>query len=149
MTRNFLSAGLLALAALASRPALASQVVVHSSAPYWQVGDRDPKLSGLCSSGRFNQVQNGLYIAEFVGGTGSGVLGIAKGKNSLNLRDPGHVALPSEDYFFLGDGTSDCSVFVGGRRTKPPPPPATPLGGKTVPGPVAPSVAAPAQPTKP
>jgi hypothetical protein len=113
--------------------AAATQIVMRSTHSYWNVGERDTNLSMLCSIGRFNQREDNLYVAQFEGrGTkgedtgGKAVLGIAKG-NGANLYDPTRAAKPKEDYFFLGDGTSDCTVFVGGRPKKKPAPPTVPV----------------------
>jgi len=96
-------------------PAHAQQVVISSTAPYWKVGAADQTLSRACSLGRFGLADPQRYVARFTGAEGSGVLGIAKG-TGLNLRDPDHHARPEEDYFFYGHGTSNCAVFVGGRK---------------------------------
>ena len=77
----------------------------------------DPDLGRLCATGNFNEVQMNRFVARFNGKKGAGVLGIAKG-TGLNLRDPGHKALKSEDYFFYQDGSSSCAVYVGGRTKK-------------------------------
>lgn len=109
---------LLALAALAP-PAGATEVLINSKAPYWEVGPRDPALSRACSVGRFNQRKIGLYTIQLHAKSGgAAVLGVAKG-SGLNLVDPDHHASGAEDYIFHNDGTSSCEVFVGGR--KPPP----------------------------
>jgi hypothetical protein len=122
------------LAVLAAAPAEATQVIIRSHAPYWEVGVRDPVLSQLCSTGRFNEMEISRYVIQFNGQDGSGSLGIAKG-TGLNLRDIDHRAVTKEDYFFFRDGTSDCSVFVGGRKPKPktPPQPGTKPGQKPIP----------------
>jgi hypothetical protein len=106
--------------ALGVPQAEADQVVLRSKAPYWEVGVNDPVLSQMCATGQFNEKNVNAYVARFTGNEGAAVLGIAKG-NGLNLSDPKHAAKATEDYFFLGDGSSSCSVFVGGR--KPPPKP--------------------------
>lgn len=116
---RFALPALLAAATLSVAPAFATQLVLQSRQPYWIVGDRDDNLSRLCSLGRFNQRIDNQYVARFGGEHGEAVLGIAKG-TGLNLYDPGHVSKPKEDYFFLGDGTSECEVFVGGRPKKKP-----------------------------
>jgi len=97
--------------------AVATETVIDSNSPYWEVGSRDPNLSQACSVGRFNQVQISRYIVRLHAkkDDGAAVLGIAKG-SGLNLRDPDHRALGSEDYYFRDDGTSNCEVFVGGRK---------------------------------
>jgi hypothetical protein len=107
-----------ALAAVAT-PARAEmgKTLVHSTHPYWDVGDMDPDLGRLCATGKFNEVVIDRYVARFSGPKGPAVLGIAKG-TGLNLRDPGHKAIKSEDYFFFADGTSSCAVYVGGRTPK-------------------------------
>jgi len=104
--------------AFAADPASAAKVIIQSKHPYWDVGVNDPVLSQMCAIGQFNQKSINMYVARFNGEDGAGVLGIAKG-TGVNLNDPKHAAKKNEDYFFLGDGTSSCAVFVGGR--KPPP----------------------------
>jgi hypothetical protein len=99
--------------------ARAQQVVINSTAPYWDVGVRDNALGRACATGHFGMVDPQRYLARFFGAKGAGVLGIAKG-DGANLRDPDHRAKPEEDYFFWEHGTSSCQVFVGGRQ------PATP-----------------------
>ena len=97
--------------------AFATETVIDSNSPYWDVGARDQALSKACILGRFNQQQIGRYIVRLHAkkDDGAAVLGIAKG-SGLNLRDPDHRASPVEDYFFRDDGTSSCEVFVGGRK---------------------------------
>ena len=95
-----------------------AQTVVQSTRPYWEVGQNDQELGRLCSVGKFNEVATDLYVARFTGPKGAGVLGIAKG-TGVNLYDPGHKAVKTEDYFFNQDGSSSCSVYVGGRKKKP------------------------------
>jgi hypothetical protein len=97
-------------------PTGATETVIDSDSPYWEVGSRDQSLSKACAVGRFNQVQIGRYIVRLHAkkGNGAAVLGIAKG-TGLNLRDPDHIAKSAEDYYFRDDGTSNCEVFVGGR----------------------------------
>ncbi|HTH97529.1 MAG TPA: hypothetical protein VL574_08945 [Stellaceae bacterium] len=137
---------LLAAVALSVTPALATQLVLQSKQPYWIVGDRDDDLSRLCSLGRFNQRIDNQYVARFGGEHGEAVLGIAKG-TGLNLYDPNHASKPKEDYFFLGDGTSECQVFVGGRPKKKLTPPGA---SKSVPVNTGPAEAAkPAPPPAP
>jgi hypothetical protein len=93
----------------------ASQVVVKSKLPYWQVGVRDDALSRACSLNEFGPSRPGDLLAEFTGPDGSALLDIAKG-SGLNLRDPRHMAKPTEDYFFRNVGTTSCEVLVGGRN---------------------------------
>jgi hypothetical protein len=139
---------------LSPQAALATTLVLTSRAPYWDVGPIDPVLSQMCSTGQFNQQSVNQYIARFVGPEGPGVLGIAKG-TGLNLVDPKHARKPTEDYFFLGDGSSSCAVYVGGRKPPPKPgdknktPAAKPgtTGGPTPP--VQPNAAGPTPPTPP
>ena len=97
--------------------AFATETVIDSNSPYWEVGSRDPALSKACVLGRFNQQQIGRYIVRLHAkkDDGAAVLGIAKG-SGLNLRDPDHRANAAEDYYFRDDGTSSCDVFVGGRK---------------------------------
>jgi hypothetical protein len=99
---------------LAAAPAGASEVVITSSAPYWKVGKKDDKLSRACALGRFGLAEPEWLVARFIGKQGADVLGVAKG-SGLNLRDPDHLAKPTEDYFFRQHGTTSCEVFVGGR----------------------------------
>jgi len=91
------------------------QTLVRSTSPYWAVGKSDSKLGQLCGIGKFNEVDIDLYVARFTGSKGAGVLGIAKG-TGLNLHDPEHKAVRTEDYFFYQDGSSSCAVYVGGRK---------------------------------
>jgi len=111
-----LLAGALALAVLLPAGAEATSVEMDSQAPYWEAGPRDPKLSNACSLGRFNERQVGLYVVRLhATAGGAAVLGVAKG-TGLNLWDPDRLAVATEDYLFRQDGTSDCEVFVGGRK---------------------------------
>jgi len=107
------------LVCLGCAPAQAqvATTLVRSDHPYWDVGDMDPDLSRLCATGKFNEIVINRYVARFSGTKGADVLGIAKG-TGLNLKDPGHKALKSEDYFFYQDGSSSCAVYVGGRQKK-------------------------------
>jgi hypothetical protein len=106
------------LAALAvAGTAEASQVVVKSKLPYWQVGERDDTLSRACSLNEFGPLRPGDLMAEFTGSDGSALLDVAKG-SGLNLRDPRHLAKPTEDYFFRNVGTTSCEVLVGGRKKR-------------------------------
>jgi hypothetical protein len=101
---------------LLTLPAAAEEVIIDSQSPYWEVGARDKTLSRACSLGRFNQKERHLYVIQLHAKKGGAdVLGVAKG-TGLNLWDPDHHGLITEDYFFLDDGTSNCSVFVGGRN---------------------------------
>jgi hypothetical protein len=95
--------------------ARAQQTVITSKSPYWKVGVADEALSKACATGRFGLKNPKRYIARFIGPEGGGVLGIAKG-TGLNLRDPGHLAKPNEDYFFHAHGSTSCAVYVGGRK---------------------------------
>lgn len=97
--------------------AFATETVIDSTSPYWEVGSRDPTLSKACAIGRFNQQQIGRYIVRLHAkkDDGAAVLGIAKG-SGVNLHDPDHRASAAEDYYFRDDGTSSCEVFVGGRK---------------------------------
>lgn len=110
--------GALALAAMlvtgAPAEAGSARTLVNSNHPYWDVGVMDPDLGRLCATGKFNEIEMNRFVARFNGPQGAGLLGIAKG-TGLNLRDPGHKAHKSEDYFFYQDGSSSCSVYVGGR----------------------------------
>ncbi len=104
------------LAALAAAAAAhATEVVVKSKVPYWQVGVRDDALSRACSLNQFGPQHPGNLLAEFTGPDGNALLDVAKG-SGLNLRDPKHLAKPTEDYFFRNVGTTSCEVLVGGRK---------------------------------
>ena len=98
---------LLSLVGLATPASAAktARTLVRSTHPYWDVGVMDPDLGRLCATGKFNEVEMNRFVARFSGPLGPGLLGIAKG-TGLNLRDPGHKALKSEDYFFYQDGSS-------------------------------------------
>ena len=95
-----------------------AQTIVQSTHPYWEVGQNDQELGRLCGVGKFNEAVVDLYVARFTGPKGAGVLGIAKG-TGVNLADPGHKAVKTEDYFFYQDGSSSCAVYVGGRKKTP------------------------------
>ena len=119
MRQTWRRAVLIVLALATPVAAGATETIINSQSPYWEVGPRDPALSRACSISRFNQREPGRYVVRLhakAGGTAA--LGAAKG-NGLNLYDPGHLAKPAEDYFFRNDGTSSCEVFVGGRTPKP------------------------------
>jgi hypothetical protein len=104
----------LALVLLGALPASA-EVLLTSKAPYWKVGPRDVALSKLCGMGRFNVAAPERWTARFIGKEGAETLVVAKGTGE-NLRDPDKKAKPKEDYFFRNHGTTDCEVFVGGRK---------------------------------
>jgi hypothetical protein len=111
-------AALLALAlVLAAGPARADGVLLTSKQPYWKVGPRDEALSRACSLNQFNLQRPERYLARFAGPEGHETLGVAKG-NGLNLYDPKKRAKPTEDYYFRNHGTTQCEVFVGGRKGK-------------------------------
>lgn len=137
---------LLALAGLAGS-AHATETLLDSQAPYWEAGARDTKLSAACSLNRFNEKEIGRYIVRLhAKAGGAAVLGVAKG-DGTNLWDPDRLAVATEDYMFRQDGTSDCQVFVGGRKL-PGQKGATPQQpGATTPGATAPG--APAAPGTP
>lgn len=105
----------LLLAAATAGAAQASEVVLTSKAPYWHVGVRDDGLSRACSLNQFGPQHPGDLLARFTGADGNGVLDVAKG-TGVNLRDPNHLAKPTEDYFFRNVGTTSCEVLVGGRK---------------------------------
>jgi hypothetical protein len=105
--------------ALVPAVAGATEVLLDSQAPFWEVGPHDNALSRACSIGRFNERAPGRYVIRLHARKGGAeVLGVAKG-SGLNLADPDHQAKPGEDYYFLYDGTSNCRVFVGGRQPAP------------------------------
>lgn len=104
----------LTLVAGVAGAAESARTLVRSDHPYWDVGVMDPDLGRLCATGKFNEIEMNRFVARFSGPKGAGLLGIAKG-TGLNLRDPGHKAVKSEDYFFYQDGSSSCTVYVGGR----------------------------------
>src|SRR5487761_67194 len=99
----------LLLAAAGAGGAQASQVVLTSKAPYWQVGQRDDGLSRACSLNQFGPQRPGDLLARFTGPDGGALLDVAKG-SGMNLRDPKHLAKPTEDYFFRNVGTTSCEV---------------------------------------
>jgi hypothetical protein len=109
-----------ALAILGSVPGAvrAQTVVLTSKSPYWAVGVRDDKMSRACSLGRFNVAGGDRYVARFVGKQGAETLTVATGQTG-NLADLDHLAKPAESYFFRGGNTTECEVFVGGRKTGP------------------------------
>ena len=104
----------LALVLLAAAPA-SGEVLLTSKSPYWKVGARDIGLSKLCGLGRFGVLAPERWTARFVGKEGAETLVVAKGTGE-NLRDLDKKAKPKEDYFFRNHGTTDCEVFVGGRK---------------------------------
>jgi hypothetical protein len=105
--------------ALAGPGAYATEVLLDSDSPYWEVGPRDKDLSRACSLGRFNERQPGRYTLRLhARNGGAAVLGVATG-SGFNLYDPDHMARPTEDYYFRDDDTSSCEVFVGGRMVTP------------------------------
>ncbi len=93
----------------------ASQTVLVSKAPYWNVGVRDDDLSRACSLNKFGPAHPGDLLARFTGEQGGAILDVAKG-SGLNLRDPNRLAKRNEDYFFRNVGTTSCEVLVGGRN---------------------------------
>jgi hypothetical protein len=101
--------------ATAAGPAGASETVLTSKSPYWMVGVRDDDLSRACSLLQFGPLHQGDLVARFTGREGGALLDVAKG-TGLNLRDPLHLAVRNEDYFFRNVGTTSCEVLVGGRN---------------------------------
>jgi hypothetical protein len=99
----------------AAGAAEAREVVLTSKSPYWAVGVRDDALSRACSLNQFGPQHPGELTARFNGPEGGGLLDVAKG-TGVNLRDPNHLAKPTEDYFFRNVGTTSCEVLVGGRK---------------------------------
>lgn len=87
-----------------------SNVLLRSTAPYWEVGRLSEMHSTLCAAGQFNQVRKHARALEFVGRGGNTVLGVAKG-TGWNLYDPEGRADPEADYFFRNDGTTGCEVY--------------------------------------
>jgi hypothetical protein len=108
---------LLALAA-SSAAVWAQTVVLTSKSPYWMVGVRDDAMSRACSLGRFNVARADRLVARFIGKDGADTLTVATGRSG-NLRDPGGLAKPTEDYYFRNGNTTSCEVFVGGRKKGP------------------------------
>jgi hypothetical protein len=106
---------LLVCCVLAAGDAVAGQAVLTSKLPYWQVGVRDDGLSRACSLNEFGPQHPGDLVARFTGPQGGALLDVAKG-SGVNLRDPNHLAKPTEDYFFRNVGTTSCEVLVGGRK---------------------------------
>jgi hypothetical protein len=100
----------------ATLAAVTLAVVLTSKAPYWAVGPRDQALSLACSMGQFGVVDPARWEAHFRGPEGADTLVIAKGSGA-NLRDPERRAKPKEDYYFRNHGTTNCEVFVGGRKS--------------------------------
>ena len=90
-------------------------VVLTSKSPYWKVGPLDQNLSRACALGQFNVADPTRWEAYFGGPEGTETLVIAKGTGA-NLVDPHRLAKRKEDYFFRNHGTTDCEVYVGGRK---------------------------------
>jgi hypothetical protein len=84
--------------------------VTRSPLPYWKVGDIDRDLSKMCSLGQFNQRIPYKFSGQFVGPTGSSLVGGTKG-TGLNLFDPQGKRDEAYDYWFFRDRTSACIVF--------------------------------------
>lgn len=84
--------------------------VTRSPLPYWKVGDIDRDLSKMCSLGQFNQRIPYKFSGQFVGPSGSSLVGGTKG-TGLNLFDPQGKRDEAYDYWFFRDRTSACIVF--------------------------------------
>ena len=110
-----IAAGAFCALAYLLAPARAEDVVLSSKKPYWAVGVRDDKMSRACSLNQFNLARPERYLARFAGPEGHETLGVAKG-SGLNLYDPKKRSKPTEDYYFRNHGTTQCEVFVGGRK---------------------------------
>lgn len=98
-----------------------SNILMRSTAPYWEVGRLSEMHSTLCAAGQFNQVRKNARALHFVGRSGNTVLGVAKG-TGWNLHDPQGRAEREADYFFRNDGTTTCEVYYykpDPRRPKP------------------------------
>ncbi|MSP88834.1 MAG: hypothetical protein EXQ92_08495 [Alphaproteobacteria bacterium] len=85
-------------------------MAVRTDMPFWEIGTVDKKLSNLCSTARFNQVDTNRVTVGFNGQVGAGVLGVARG-DGYNLFDPTRAARPDDTYFFHRDRTGQCTVF--------------------------------------
>lgn len=85
-------------------------MALRSDLPFWEIGLVDKKLSNLCSTARFNQVDTNRVTLGFNGQVGAGVLGVALG-DGFNLYDPSRAARPGDTYFFHRDRTGQCTVF--------------------------------------
>ncbi len=85
-------------------------MAVRTDLPFWEIGTVDKKLSTLCSTARFNQVDTNRVTVGFNGQLGGGVLGVALG-DGYNLYDPTRAARPGDTYFFHRDRTGQCTVF--------------------------------------
>lgn len=109
-------AGFVVAAMIASSGLVRAEVVAFTSKkPYWDVGVRDKALSQACSLDRFGTKKASQFVARFTGPVGAETLNIGRG-TGFNLRDPGHLAKPTEDYFFRNQNSTSCEVFVGGRK---------------------------------
>lgn len=102
----------LLLATAAPAVALDSNARLYalSSAPYWEVGNRDKELSRLCGLGLFNQRDIDRMYIQFTGKIGGGMVGIAL--KGWNLFDPQGKAVEGKTYHFYRDGTTQCEVLV-------------------------------------
>ncbi|MBM3572078.1 MAG: hypothetical protein FJX52_06900 [Alphaproteobacteria bacterium] len=85
-------------------------MVQQTNLPYWEVGNLERKLTVLCSSGRFNQIDTHRLTIGFNGLVGGAVLGIARG-DGWNLYDPTRAAKREDTYYFHRDRTGNCTVF--------------------------------------
>lgn len=108
-------AGILVAILVAAAVPAGAEILVKSKQPYWKVGPRDEALSRACSLNRFNLARPERYQARFSGPEGSDTLGIGKGTGA-NLYDPDKRRKPAEDYYFRNHGTTECEVYVGGRK---------------------------------
>jgi hypothetical protein len=109
-------AGFVLAAIIASTGLVRAEIVAFTSKkPYWDVGVRDKVLSQACSLDRFGTQKASRLVARFTGPVGAETLNIGRG-TGFNLRDPGHLAKPTEDYYFRNQNSTSCEVFVGGRK---------------------------------
>jgi hypothetical protein len=85
-------------------------MALRAEMPFWEIGNVDKKLSNLCSTARFNQIDTNRVTIGFSGPVGPGVLGVALG-DGYNLFDPTRAARAGDTYFFHRDRTGQCTVF--------------------------------------
>ena len=90
-------------------PKYQRRVVLKRRAGLQQLGQPDPRLSRACREGRFRQVVDRRTVALLDDRTYGAAIG-----GSAGLHDPRGQAQVGLVYVFVGQGTTNCRVHVGG-----------------------------------
>ena len=86
-----------------------SRVLLERRQSLARLGGPDQRLSEACRRGQFRQARDRRYVAVL----DKSIYGAGIGGSSA-LHDPGRIAQPGLVYIFVGQGTTNCRVYVGG-----------------------------------